>query len=171
MKSGRPLAGEFADYATADIDAVAGDDAVEALRSQSREILALLAKVGEKSIAAYAPGKWTFKQVIGHMIDDERIFAYRALCLARREPRALPGFDEKSYVAATDFESRTLASLAGEYRSVRDASMAFFETLTKDEWLRKGEVNRYIASVRGLAFHICGHELHHLRIIRERYLA
>ncbi len=106
MKSGRPIAGEFADYATPDIDAVAGDDAVDALRAQSREMLAFLQSLGEKSIGAYAPGKWTFKQVIGHMIDDERIFVYRALCLARREPRALPGFDEMIYVAAADFERR-----------------------------------------------------------------
>ncbi|HSP15231.1 MAG TPA: DinB family protein [Thermoanaerobaculia bacterium] len=172
MKSGRPKAGEFAEYATSDIENVAGDDAVEALRSQSREIVALLDRVDERSVAglAYAPGKWTFKQVIGHLIDDERIFGYRALCVARREPRPLPGFDEKEYMKATDFEHRALASLKAEYRAVRESSIAFFESLTADEWLRKGEVNGYMASVRGLAFHICGHELHHLRTIREKYL-
>lgn len=171
VKSGRPVGGEFAGYATPDIDAVAGDDAVEALRAQSHEMRALFASIGEKSIGGYAPGKWTLKQVMGHMIDDERIFAYRALCLARREPRALPGFDEMTYVAAADFGSRTLASLAAEYCAVRESSIAFFETLSQEQWLRKGEVNGYVASVRGLAFHIAGHELHHLRMIRERYLA
>jgi DinB family protein len=172
MKSGRPIAGEFAEYAAGDIGVVAGDDAVAALRSQQREILALLAGLEDKSIAGrtYAPGKWTFKQVIGHLIDDERIFAYRALCVARREPRPLPGFDEKEYMKATDFEHRTLAGLGAEYRAVRESSIAFFESLSADEWVRKGTVNEYAASVRGLAFHICGHELHHLRILREKYL-
>jgi DinB family protein len=171
-KSGRPEAGEFAAYAAGDIGLVAGDDAVAALRSQQREILALIASVDDRSIAnrTYAPGKWTFKQVIGHLIDDERIFAYRALCVARREPRALPGFDEKEYMNATDFEDRPLAGLAAEYRAVRESSIAFFESLKPEEWVRKGTVNEYGASVRGLAFHICGHELHHLRIIREKYL-
>lgn len=173
MKSGRPQAGEFAEYAAADIDYVRGDDAVEALRVQARDVLTLLERVDEKSVAglAYAPGKWTFKQVIGHMIDDERIFAYRALCVARKEPLSLPGFDEKAYVAATGFERRSLASLAAEYRAVRESSIALFDSLAPEEWLRKGEVNGYTASVRGLAFHIAGHELHHLRIIRDRYLA
>jgi len=172
VRSGRPEAGEFADYAAADIAYVRGDDAVEALRAQSREVLALLGSVDEKSIAgrAYALGKWTFKQVIGHMIDDERIFAYRALCVARGEPRPLPGFDEKAYVAATAFERRKLASLAAEYRAVRESSIALFDSLTMAEWLHKGEVNEYAASVRGLAFHIAGHELHHLRLIRDKYL-
>jgi uncharacterized damage-inducible protein DinB len=172
MRSGRPERGEFADYAQSDIDYVEGDDAVEALEASSQRVLQMLRSVGEERIAGltYAPGKWTFKEVIGHLIDDERIFAYRALCVARGDARPLPGFDENEYVAATRFESRSLDGLAREYDAVRRATIAFFESLTPVEWLRRGIVNGYEASPRGLAFHIVGHELHHLRTLRERYL-
>lgn len=171
MISGRPLDGEFAAYAKSDIDYVAGDDAVGALEAQGKEVAALLESLDEESIRArrYAPGKWTVKEVIGHLMDDERIFAYRALCVARLDSRPLPGFDENEYVAATNFESRSLASLIAEYRSVRAASLTLFESLTAEEWLRRGNVNGYEASVRGCAFHMAGHELHHLRTLREKY--
>lgn len=133
---------------------------------------ALLAGLDEAKVAGltYAPGKWTLKEVIGHLIDDERIFAYRALCIARGDDRPLAGFDENAYVAATRFESRDLRSLIDEYRTVRAASVSFFASLSTEEWLRRGIVNGYEASVRGLAFHMAGHELHHLHVIRERYL-
>ncbi|HXH38977.1 MAG TPA: DinB family protein [Thermoanaerobaculia bacterium] len=172
MVSGRPADDEFASYARADIDYVMGDDAVGALAAQGKEVAALLASLDEEAIRArrYAPGKWTVKEVIGHLIDDERIFAYRALCVARGDARPLPGFEENDYVAATDFESRPLAGLIAEYRVVRAATLALFEPLTAGEWARRGNVNGYEASVRGLAFHVAGHELHHLRTLREKYL-
>jgi uncharacterized damage-inducible protein DinB len=172
MISGRPLDGEFASYAASDISAVSGDDAVAALTAQLAEVDALLATLSEEKIAGcrYAPEKWTLKEVVGHLADDERIFAYRALCVARGDERPLPGFDENDYVRATDFEGRSLESLRDEYRSVRLATISFFQSMTRAEWLRRGTVNGYEASVRGLAFHIAGHELHHLRTIRSRYL-
>ncbi|MFL6245687.1 MAG: DinB family protein [Thermoanaerobaculia bacterium] len=169
MRSGRPEAGEFASYAAEDIASVAGDDAVAALTSVAEETTSLFSSL-TADIPHYAPGKWTLKEVLGHLIDDERIFAYRALCVARLDPAALPGFDEKAYVAAAHFESRSIADLLREYHAVRAATIALFESLMPEEWLRTGTVNGYIASVRGLAFHIAGHELHHLRIVRERYL-
>jgi uncharacterized damage-inducible protein DinB len=171
MISGRPLDGEFAVYAKTDIDYVAGDDAVGALATQGKEIAALFESLDEETIRErrYAPGKWTVKEVIGHLIDDERIFAYRALCVARRDARPLPGFEENEYVAATNFESRLLVNLIAEYRAVRAATLTLFEPMTAEEWLRRGNVNGYEASVRGLAFHMAGHELHHLRTLRERY--
>jgi len=172
MISGRPLDDEFAPYAKSDIDYVAGDDAIEALATQGREVVALLQSLDEDSIRGrrYARGKWTVKEIAGHLIDDERIFAYRALCVARGDTRPLPGFDENEYVAATDFESQSLAELIAAYRTVRAATIALFEPLTVKEWTRRGNVNGYEASVRGLAFHIAGHELHHLRTLREKYL-
>jgi hypothetical protein len=170
--SGRPLAGEFAEYAKSDIDLVAGDDAVEILAAQEQGTLALLAPLDEARITGltYALGKWTLKEVVGHLADDERIFAYRALCIARADDRALPGFDEKVYVEAAGFEQRTLEDLLGEYGSVRQASIALFSGLTPDAWLRRGNVNGYEASPRGMAFHIAGHELRHLRSLKEKYL-
>ena len=169
MRSGRPEEGEFASYAAEDIAYVAGDDAIEALQAVAAETAELFATVPE-NVPAYAPGKWTLKEVLGHLIDDERIFAYRALCVARSETAPLPGFDENQYVAATRFEERSLTMLVREYHAVRQATIALFESLTQEEWRRTGIVNGYAASVRGLAFHMVGHELHHLRVIRERYL-
>jgi hypothetical protein len=171
MQSGRPLPGEFADYAADDIAYVEGEDAVRILTLLGESTLALLDSVDEDAARGltYAPGKWTLKEVVGHLIDDERIFCYRALCVARNEVRPLAGFDENAYVAATRFESRTLRNLAAEYRAVRAATLALFESFTEGEWLRRGNVNGYEASVRGLAFHMAGHELHHLRVLRERY--
>lgn len=173
VKSGRPERGEFAEYAAGDIAAVEGDSAAIALVTQFGDMLTLLQGLDEQRVRglSYAAGKWTFKEVIGHVIDDERIFAYRALCVARNDTRALPGFDENQYVAATRFEARTLASLSAEYAAVRSASILFFTSLDEEEWLRRGTVNGYSASVRGLAFHLAAHELHHLRILREHYLA
>lgn len=170
-RSGRPTPGEYAAYAQADLDQVAGDDAVEVLHRLMEETVALFTPLDEAAIRglAYAPGKWTVKEVLGHLADDERIFAYRALCLARGDTRPLPGFDEKLYMLDAGFEARPLAGLLAEYLAVRRASLALFEGLPAAAWLRGGEVNGYRATVRGLAFHIAGHELHHHRILRERY--
>jgi hypothetical protein len=171
--SGRPLNGEFAEYAKPDIDAVPGDDVVAALEAGAKETLGLLENLSEVAVAGltYAPGKWTLKEIIGHLADDERIFAYRTLCLARDDARELPGFDENRYTATAGFEQRSLAGLLAEYRSVRQATVALLIGLPADAWGRRGIVNGYAATVRGLAFHIAGHELHHLRVIRQRYVS
>jgi len=172
MKSGRPEDGEYAAYAKSDIDYVTGDDAVAALRDQEQIVLNYFgAFTGETANGlTYAPGKWTVKEVLGHLIDDERIFAYRALCVARGESAPLPGFDENEYVAGANFESRSLADLIAEYRSVRHASITLYQSLDDRGSLRRGTVNGYSASARGLAFHVAGHELHHLRTLGEKYV-
>jgi len=172
VRSGRPQPGEYAAYAQSDFDHIAGDDAIEALESSCGATMAVFGSISETDAdRTYAPGKWTLRQVLGHLIDDERIFAYRALCVARSEPRELPGFDEKHYVAMAAFENRTLDSVLEEYAAVRAATIASFAPLMNEQWMRRGVVNGYEASVRGLAFHIAAHEQHHLRIVRERYLA
>ena len=170
--SGRPAAGEYAGYAEADFAFVEGNDAVEALRAASEATIRLVRSVEEPAIddLRYAPGKWTFKQVLGHLTDDERVFAYRALCVARRDPRTLAGFDENDFVAAASFDEQPLHQLLRGIEMTRASSIAFFSSLSAEEWLRRGMVNGYEASVRGLAFHIAAHELHHLRVLRERYL-
>jgi hypothetical protein len=172
MKSGRPEEGEYATYAKSDIDYVPGDDAVAALREQERVVADYFESFTDESANGftYAPGKWTLKEVLGHLIDDERIFAYRALCVARGDTTPLPGFDENIYVDGANFESRPLAGLLAEYRSARQASITLFDSLTAEAWMRMGTVNEYAASVRGLAFHVAGHELHHLRTLNERYV-
>lgn len=109
------------------------------------------------------------KQVLGHLIDDERIFAYRLLCVARGEDAELPGFDEDRYAAHAEFERRPLEDLLADYGAVRAATLALLRGLPPSAWTRRGRVNGYACSVRGLAFHVAGHELHHLRVLRERY--
>jgi hypothetical protein len=171
-RSGRPLPGEYAPYARADIDDVAGDDAVAVLETLARETLEFLGRLGEHALAGvrYAPDKWTIKDVVAHVIDDERIFAYRALCVARGETQPLPGFDENVYAAAAAGEDRAWSDLLTEYAIVRTATVTLLRSLPAAAWMRIGTVNGYSATARGLAFHIAGHELHHLRILRERYL-
>ena len=171
IPSGRPLDDEFADYSKPDIDRVAGDDAVRALAIQAMDTLALLKLLNDSDIrgVTYAPAKWTIKQVIGHLSDDERIFAYRALCIARNDSRPLAGFDEKRYVEFADFESRPVVQLITEYCAVRRATISLLEGLSPEAWVRRGMVNGYRASPRGLAFHVAGHELRHVRALREKY--
>jgi hypothetical protein len=172
FRSGRPRPGEYADYAQPDIDAIPGDDVVETLAKQIEDTVALFGGVDEDAATRvrYAPGKWCLKQIAGHLADDERIFAYRALCIARGDERPLPGFDQNEYMNSSPFDSLPMAQLLGELRIVRAATVSLLQGLAPEAWLRKGTVNGYAASVRGLAFHIAGHELHHLKIVRERYL-
>ena len=170
--SGRPAPGEYAAYAQADIDAVAGDDVVTILESLGADTLAFFRGLPESSLVdlRYAPDKWTIKDVVAHLVDDERIFAYRALCVARGETQALPGFDEKVYAAHAGGERRRWPDLLDEYAVVRPATVALFRSMPAEALTRVGTVNGYPASPRGLGFHIAAHELHHLRIIRDRYL-
>jgi len=171
VKSGRPAEDEYAEYAKSDIDFVQGDDAVAALRMQETIVIDYFDSFTEEAAngLTYAQGKWTLKQVLGHLVDDERVFQYRALCIARGDERPLAGFDENDYMAASNFESRTIEDLLAEYRAVRHATVTLFAGLPEEAWSRRGSANGHEVTVRGLAFHIAGHELHHLRILRERY--
>lgn len=169
--TGRPAPGEFAAYAAADIAAVPEDDAVAALERLAGETPTLFRALAAPAARAwrYAPGKWTIKEVLGHLVDDERIFAYRLLAVARGEAGGLPGFDENAYVAHGAFDARSLESLLEEYAGVRSSTVTLLRGLPEEAWRRRGLVNGYTATVRGLAFHIAGHELHHHRTLRERY--
>ncbi len=171
-RSGRPQAGEYPAYAAPDIDLVEGEDAAEALRAQSEALQALFDPLDDALVSGltYADGNWTVKQVLGHLCDDERIFAYRLLCIARGDERPLAGFDEKAYMRDAGFESRPLDDLLEEYRTVRQATLSLLDGLPALAWQRRGTANGHPVSVRGLAFHIAGHELRHLRLLRERYL-
>lgn len=170
--TGRPAAGEYAAYAESDIARVSGSDARVALETQRDEVLALLAGLTDRQVqgVAYAPGKWTLKEVLGHLVDDERIFCYRLLCVARGEETPLPGFDEKRYAATSGAEGRPLAELLDEYRVVRESTLALLRGLPREAWTRRGVVNGYEATARGLAFHIAGHELRHVEALRTKYL-
>ena len=172
FRTGRPQADEYPDYQARDIEQVPGDHAPEALSHSRDETLSLFEGLAGATIEdlRYAVGKWTPKEILGHLVDDERIFVYRALSVARGDKGPLPSFDENLFVQNSGFEGRSLPSLLREYRVVRDATLALFESLPEEAWDRRGVVTDYETSVRGMAFHIAAHELHHLRVIRERYL-
>jgi uncharacterized protein (TIGR03083 family) len=171
MRSGRPLSGEFASYAAEDIAYVVGDDALTALVTQRERVLALLSPLNDDAVngVTYAPGKWTLKDVLAHLTDDERVFTYRLLCLARRDSRMLEGFDEREYAEAAEAARRPWKALLADYAAVRQATLTLLEGLPPAAWEYRGTVNGYEASVRGLAFHIAGHELRHLRAIESLY--
>ena len=166
----RPEPGEYAAYYEKYVALVSGNDIVATLEAQRLQMIQLFAARGERDgNFRYAPDKWTVKEVVGHISDTERIFAYRALRIARGDATPLSGFEQDDYVRAGAFGDRTLADLAEEFAHVRSATVALFRSLGKDAWLLRGVANKNEVSVRALAFIVAGHELHHRRILEERY--
>jgi hypothetical protein len=141
------------------------------LRDQLAETESLLREIGEsRGNHRYAPGKWSVKEVVGHLADAERVFSYRALRFAREDKTPLPGYEQDDYVRSANFDSRHLAELAAEFRSVRAATITLFTGFSDDALMRMGPANNVAFSVRALGWIIAGHELHHRRILKERYL-
>jgi DinB superfamily len=167
----RPEADEYAPSYEGYVSLVPDGDVVETLRRQSEEVSALLAGIAEERGAyAYAPGKWSIKQVVGHLIDGERVFSYRALAVARGERAALPGMDQDEYMAGADFDARTLADLAEEFAHLRRANLLMLRALSEDAWSRRGVASGCEVTVRALVYIIAGHAAHHVQVLRTRYL-
>lgn len=124
----------------------------------------------EKHFYRYAEGKWSPIELLGHLIDTERILAYRAMCIARGEKQSLPGFDEAEYVASTYFNKKSLRSLLQQYKAQRKSTILLFKSFSNQELLRLGLANNQPTSTRALGWLIPGHELHHIKILNERYL-
>jgi uncharacterized damage-inducible protein DinB len=124
----------------------------------------------EKADYAYAPGKWRLKQLLSHMIDAERVFAYRVLCFSRGDKNALPGFDENDYVEQAELSIRTLNDLAQEFKALREANLYLYRSITTEQSLITGVASGKAVSVRALLYIIAGHEIHHVNVIKERYL-
>jgi uncharacterized damage-inducible protein DinB len=152
------------------IDQVPEDDILTGFANQSVVVKSLLESISEeKAHHAYAPGKWTLKDVLQHIIDTERIFAYRTLCFARNEKISLPGFDENEYAANTSANRRTWQSLSHEFTAVRHSTELLFRSFSAEELLRTGLANNKPTSVASMGFIILGHVYHHKKIIEERY--
>jgi uncharacterized damage-inducible protein DinB len=167
----KPDASEYAPFYEAYVSLVPEGDVVEAMRSQLAEVTAMLGGISEERGGyAYAEGKWSIRQVVGHCIDGERIFSYRALAIARGEQRPLPGMDQDEYMAHSNFDSRTLADLAAEFAHARAANVLMFQGLSEDAWLRRGTASEREVSVRALAHIVVGHVAHHMNVLRARYL-
>ena len=145
-------------------------DVIKILENQISDFSNFLNNLVEKGDYAYAPGKWTLKELAGHIIDTERIMIYRLTCFARNEKAMLPGFDEDNYVTNSFFKDRSLFSLSMEFAALRKANMFLIKTLNDEELDRIGNANGKNVSVRALIYILAGHVIHHANIIRERYI-
>jgi hypothetical protein len=168
----RPTAADYAPYYGRYIDQVPDGDVIRLLEDQLAATLRLLGGVPEgRAGHRYAPDKWSIKEVVGHLSDAERIFAYRALRIARGDETPLPGFDQDPYVIAGNFDRRTLADLAAEFASIRAATLTLFRGLDEAAFQRRGTASGVVFTVRALPYIIAGHERHHVTILRQQYLA
>lgn len=164
----RPQPDEYATWFGRYIDKVPDGDIAATLEAQGRETQELIARAGDGT-HRYADGKWSVRQVVGHITDGERVFAYRLLAIARGEQQSLPGFEENEYVANANFDELALAQLAEGLAIQRQATLSLVRTLSDEALARKGTANGSPITARALAWAIAGHERHHVGILRERY--
>ncbi len=170
----KPEPGEYAQspYVSRYIEQVGEEPVLEVLTRQFGEMEQIFGALDEpRSGFRYAEGKWSLKELLGHMVDTERIMAYRVLCIARGEKQPLPGFDENAYAQLAGYGNRPFADVLAEYRLVRGANLLLFRSLTEPMLRQVGNANGYAISARAMLYVLTGHEKHHLGIIRERYLA
>ena len=166
----RPEPGEHAPYFARYIQLVPETEILPALEAQMDVTSKFLHSIDEERASyRYAEGKWTIKQVVGHVGDAERIFAYRALAIARGEKNPLPGFDEDTYVRQGEFDSWKFADLVDGLGITRRSNILMFRNLAADAWDRRGVASDSPATVRALAYTLLGHERHHLKVLSERY--
>jgi uncharacterized damage-inducible protein DinB len=167
----RPQAGEYAPYFNRYIQLVEEDDCVKALDASVASLNSFLGAIPEgKADYAYADGKWTVKQLLQHVIDAERIFAYRALSLSRGEQNPLPGFDENEYGNHATARDRSLSSLVSEFRNLRRSTIDLFASFNEQQLNELGVASNHPTKTNSLGFIILGHWRHHERILKERYL-
>lgn len=168
----RPQQGEFPAYYTNYIALVPEGDLPQFLEIQGKEIMATLENIEtEKENFRYAEGKWTTKELIGHLIDTERIMAFRALVFSRGEAQSIPGFNENDYVKAGGFAGRSLASLIAEFKSLRTSNIDLMASFSSDQLAQIGNANGLTVTVAALCYIIAGHAAHHINILTDRYLA
>jgi xanthine/CO dehydrogenase XdhC/CoxF family maturation factor len=146
-------------------------DLISILNAQAAALATMIAGMTEAvGVSSYAAGKWTAKQVLGHIVDSERIFAYRALCIARSESQPLPGFDENNYAANSHADQRSLASLGADFAAARAATLALVRSLEPHTLDLPGNANGKRLTPRACLFVLAGHAEHHLKILNQRYL-
>ena len=170
MAIAKPHAGTYPEYYSLYLNTVQGEDLILALQNNRKALDALVLEMIGKADHSYAPGKWTIKEVLLHLIDTERIFAYRALTFARADKAELPGFDENEYARHYPADKRTLQQVYAEFKVVRDATIHLFQSLNEEAVLRSGIANGKPISVSALGYAIVGHANHHFNVIKERYL-
>lgn len=166
----RPSPDEYGSFYQRYIDKLGSGNILDILINQHHTTYTLINCLNrDQALHRYEEGKWTVKQVIGHMIDTERVFSYRVLAICRNDPSELPGFDQEAYVEAANFNERSLQSLADEYDALRKSNVQLFKSFSEEMLDRRGVANNYELTVRAIPFIIAGHERHHLELLSSRY--
>src|SRR5262245_28850611 len=166
----RPAPTDFGPFYTGYVDLVPEDDILPVMAKQHNEMLALLRRISEsESMVRHAPYTWSTKEVVGHLIDGERIFTYRALRFAREDATPLPSFDENPYVTSGAFDRLPLTTLVEEFEAVRQATLCLFRNLPAEAWNRRGTANNAEITVNAVAYIVVGHVRHHGGILRKRH--
>lgn len=169
-ESNHPQPKEYSAFYEDYIDLVDTENVIQMLIQQGQKTYAIIQQLTpEEAGHRYADDKWSVQEIIGHLVDTERIMAYRALCISRGEDTPLPGYDHEDYVEQAHFESRSLQSLSTEYDALRNANISMFNSFDKEQIKRTGTANNATLSVRALAYIIAGHEKYHLNILEEKY--
>ncbi len=167
----KPIEATFPPYFATYINKVKEEHISDAFRNQQKDVNNYFDQLSEeKSNLAYAPGKWTLKELLQHIIDAERIFAYRSLCIARKEMNSLPGFDENEYAANSDANRRSWKEMVEEFKGVRRSTEILFDSFTDEMINQTGLSNNNKVTVNALGFIIVGHLTHHITVVNERYL-
>jgi hypothetical protein len=168
----KPEAGEFAAYYGRYIDLVPDGDVIGTLAAQIHTSLGVLRTVSaQDSLKRYQPGKWSLREVVGHVVDTERIFSYRALRFARNDATPLPGFEQDHYIPPARFDLRPWPDLLSEFEALRSATLWLFRGFDPEAWQRRGTASDHPISVRAIAYIVAGHERHHMHMVREKYIA
>jgi hypothetical protein len=166
----RPADTEYAPFFAGYVSLVPEPDVLRVLEEQPDEVRVYASTVApERELFSYAPGKWSLRELFGHVADTERVFGYRALCISRGEQASLPGFDEQEYAAKSGAARSPLRDLVHEFVAIRESNLALLRRLDREAWERVGIANGNPVSVRALAYILAGHVRHHLAIVRSRY--
>ena len=167
----RPQANEYASYYGKYINLVPEGNILEILSEQIQFVEKLFSKITEeKSKFRYAEGKWSIRELLGHITDTERVFVYRALRFSRNDKTALPGFEQDDFVPNSNHDNVLLKNLVEEFILVRKSNIKLFESFTDEMWLRTGTASENTMSVRAVAFNLAGHLIHHTNVLKEKYL-
>jgi len=171
MPIARPDSSEYASFYAGYVSLVPEGDVLDLLARQIDDTAALIGGLNETQAGyRYAPGKWSIREIVGHVADAERVFSYRALRIGRNDQTPLPSFDENAWMPYGNFDARPLADLLSELRAVRQSTLALYRSFTPEAVARRGVASQKDISVRAIIYVTAGHERHHVTVLRERYL-